>query len=78
MRSLAGMTPQERAECVGLWAETTDGLALIIEPSYTDGVLDTAVAFSLKPEVNISQHIATYVTPASACPAHGTQMANQH
>lgn len=63
MTTLAEMTPQERKECVGMWAETSNGLAIIIEPFYTDGVLDTTVVFSLKPEVKIEQRIAAYVTP---------------
>ena len=63
MKTLADMTVQERKECVGMWAETTNGLAIIIEPFYTDGSLDTAVVFSLKPKVEILQCIAVYVTP---------------
>jgi len=63
MRTLADMTEEERAECVGMWAETSNGLAIIIEPFYTDGALDTTVVFSLKPEVKIEQRIAAYTTP---------------
>ena len=63
MTTLANMTPQERAQCVGMWAETSNGLAIIIEPFYTDGALDTTVVFSLKPEVKIEQRIAAYTTP---------------
>lgn len=63
MRTLADMTPQERANCVGMWAETSNGLGIIIEPFYTDGVLDTTVVFSLKPKVEIHQRIAAYITP---------------
>lgn len=68
MTTLAGMTPQERKECVGMWAETSNGLAIIIEPFYTDGVLDTTVVFSLKPEVKIEQRIAAYVIPRPDLP----------
>lgn len=63
MTTLANMTEEERAQCVGLWCETADGLAIIIEPFYTDEALDTVVVFSLKPEVKIEQRIAAYVTP---------------
>lgn len=63
MSTLADMTVQERKECVGMWAETSNGLAIIIEPFYTDEVLDTTVVFSLKPEVKIEQRIAAYTTP---------------
>ncbi len=62
-KTLADITTQERANCVGMWAETSNGLAIIIEPFYTDGVLDTTVVFSLKPEVKIEQRIAAYTTP---------------
>lgn len=68
MRTLADMTEEERAECVGMWAETSNGLAIIIEPFYTDGVLDTTVVFSLKPEVKIEQRIAAYTTPRPDMP----------
>lgn len=63
MTALANMKTQERADCVGMWADTSDGLAIIIEPFFTDGVLDTTVVFSLKPKVAIEQRIAAYVTP---------------
>jgi len=63
MTTLADMTPQERAECTGRWAETTTGLAIIIEPSYTEKLLDTAIVFSLKPELEIKQCVAAFVTP---------------
>ena len=65
MRTLADMTPEERASCGGMWAETSDGLAIIIEPFCTDKdrALDTTVVFSLKPKVGILQRIAAYVTP---------------
>ncbi|MCZ9300502.1 hypothetical protein [Corynebacterium marquesiae] len=62
-KTLADMTEEERAECVGMWAETSNGLGIIIEPFYTDGVLDTTVVFSLKPEVKIEQRIAAYTAP---------------
>lgn len=62
-KTLADMTAQERANCVGMWAETSNGLAIIIEPFFTDGVLDTTVALSLKPKVEILQRIAAYVIP---------------
>ena len=62
------MTVQERKECVGMWAETTNGLAIIIEPFYTDGSLDTAVVLSLKPKVEILQCIAAYVIPRPDLP----------
>ena len=68
MKTLADMTPQERADCVGMWAETSNGLAIIIEPFFTDGALDTTVAFSLKPEVKIAQYVAAYVTPRPDLP----------
>nr|DAS93749.1 MAG TPA: hypothetical protein [Caudoviricetes sp.] len=68
MKTLADMSAEERAECVGLWAETSNGLAIIIEPFYTDGALDTTVAFSLKPEVKIAQYVAAYVTPRPDLP----------
>lgn len=68
MKTFADMTPQERAECVGMWAETSNGLAIIIEPFFTDGALDTTVAFSLKPEVKIAQYVAAYVTPRPDLP----------
>lgn len=63
MTTLANMNAQDRANCVGMWADTTDGLAIIIEPFFTDRVLDTTVVFSLKPKVTIEQRIAAYVTP---------------
>jgi len=63
MKTLADMTEEERAQCVGMWAETSNELGIIIEPFYTDGSLDTAVVFSLKPKVEILQCIAVYVTP---------------
>lgn len=63
MKTLADMTVQERKECVGMWAETSNELGIIIEPFYTDGVLDTTVVFSLKPEVKIEQRIAAYTAP---------------
>lgn len=63
MKTLAELTQKERAKAVGLWAETNDGLGIIIEPFCTDGTLDTAVVFSLKPEVKIRQHIAAYLKP---------------
>lgn len=62
-KTLADMTEEERANCVGMWAETSNGLAIIIEPFYTDGVLDTTVVFSLKPKVEIEQRIAAYTAP---------------
>lgn len=67
-KTLADMTEEERANCVGIWAETSNGLAIIIEPFYTDGVLDTTVVFSLKPEVKIEQRIAAYTTPRPDLP----------
>lgn len=63
MKTLAELTQKERAEAVGLWVETNDGLGIIIEPFYTDGTLDTAVVFSLKLEVKICQKIAAYLKP---------------
>lgn len=63
MTTLADMTDKERANCVGMWAETSNGLAIIIEPFYSSECLDTTVVFSLKPEVKIEQRIAAYVTP---------------
>ena len=68
MKTLADMTVQERKECVGMWAETSNGLAIIIEPFFTDGVLDTTVALSLKPKVEIEQRIAAYVIPLPDLP----------
>lgn len=68
MTTLADMTTQERAKCVGMWAETSNGLAIIIEPFFTDGVLDTTVALSLKPKVEILQRIAAYVIPRPDLP----------
>ena len=68
MKTLADMTTEERADCVGMWAETSNGLAIIIEPFFTDGALDTTVAFSLKPEVKIAQYVAAYVTPRPDLP----------
>ena len=81
MKTLADMTVQERKECVGMWAETSNGLAIIIEPFFTDGVLDTAVALSLKPKVEILQRIAAYVIPRPDLPrawaADGTPPAGE-
>lgn len=81
MKTFADMTVQERKECVGMWAETTNGLAIIIEPFYTDGSLDTAVVLSLKPKVEILQCIAVYVTPRFDLPrawqADGTPPAGE-
>ena len=78
-KTLADMTEEERANCAGMWAETLDGLAIIIEPFYTDGALDTTVVFSLKPKVGIQQRIAVYVTPRfdlpRAWPPDGTPVA---
>lgn len=68
MKTLADMTVQERKECVGMWAETSNGLAIIIEPFFTDGALDTTVALSLKPKVEILQRIAAYVIPRPDLP----------
>lgn len=81
MKTLADMTVQERKECVGMWAETSNGLAIIIEPFFTDEVLDTTVVFSLKPEVKIEQRIAAYVIPRPDLPrawqADGTPPAGE-
>jgi len=81
MTTLANMTEEERAQCRGLWCETTNGLAIIIEPFFTDGVLDTTVVFSLKPKVKIEQRIAAYVTPRTDLPraweSDGTPPAGQ-
>lgn len=68
MKTLADMTVQERKECGGLWAETSNGLGIIIEPFFTDGTLDTAVVLSLKPKVEILQRIAAYVIPRPDLP----------
>ena len=68
MTTLANMTEEERAQCRGLWCETADGLAIIIEPFVTDGALDTAVVLSLKPKVEILQRIAAYVIPRRDLP----------
>lgn len=81
MTTLADMTEEERKECVGMWAETSNGLGIIIEPFFTDGVLDTTVVFSLKPEVKIEQRIAAYTTPRFDLPrawqADGTPPAGE-
>ena len=68
MRTLADMTPQERAQCRGMWAKTLDGLAIIIDWFYIDGALYSTVAFSLKPDAKISKHIADSVIPLPDLP----------
>ena len=82
MKTLADMTVQERKECVGMWAETSNGLAIIIEPFFTDGALDTTVALSLKPKVEILQRIAAYVIPRPDLPrawaADGVPVAGEY
>ena len=81
-KTLAEMTPEKRANCGGMWAETTNGLAIIIEPFFTEGALDTAVVFSLKPKVEILQCIAVYVTPRfdlpRAWPPDGVPVAGEY
>ena len=74
-KTLANMTAEERAECVGMWADTTrQGLGVVVnatEPS------DCWVLFPKA--VVVSQLATTSESPrVLICRVHGHQTANQY